>query len=293
MKVLVTGATGFIGRYLVSFLKINKIDHVCLNRKYRNDHKNAYQADIIQTEDFSNLMEQIKPTHIIHLAWCTEHGHFWDSTENLDWFTASKKLIEAFCKAGGKHVLITGTCAEYDWRYGNCREDLTPINPHSLYGKIKDSTRKECSRICTHYKINLAWLRIFNPYGYGEKQTRLIPSLFKVFQKDAEPFGVNLNFSRDFLHVKDVISAIAICAQKEVDGIYNVGSNEPILLETLVRKIAAVCGRDPSTILKLSPKINDEPTILTADNNKLKSIGWNKTITIKEGLKSYKELIHA
>ena len=49
MKILVTGATGFIGRYLVSFLKVNKIDHVCLNRKNINDHKNAYQADIIQT----------------------------------------------------------------------------------------------------------------------------------------------------------------------------------------------------------------------------------------------------
>ena len=293
MKVLVTGATGFIGRYLVSFLKKNKIDHVCLNRKNRNDHKSTHQADIVQTENFSNLMEQIKPTHLIHLAWCTEPGQFWNSTENLRWFTASKKLIEAFCKAGGKHVLLTGTCAEYDWRYGYCREDLTPVNPHSLYGDIKDATRKECSRICSHYKINLAWLRIFYPYGYGEKQARLIPSLFAVFQKEAEPFGVNLHYYRDFLHVKDVIAAITICSQKKVGGIYNVGSNEPTLLETLVRTIAELSDRNPSSILKLNPRINDEPTILVANNNKLKSLGWNKRITINEGLKNYLELLNS
>lgn len=92
-----------------------------------------------------------------HLAWYAEHGKYWDSPLNLRWTEATVRLVEAFCMAGGQQVVISGTCAEYDWTHGYCREDCTPIDPATLYGIAKDATRRLVMAICGQYQVPCAW----------------------------------------------------------------------------------------------------------------------------------------
>ena len=283
MRVLLTGATGFIGRYVIDELEGIGIDYVTMGRNLSTSEKHI-QFDLLSDEDPFEHIKRIKPTHLIHIAWYAEHGKYWESPLNISWLAATSRLVEAFCQSGGKHVVITGTCAEYDWRYGYCVEDLTPLIPKTLYGIAKNSAREIAAQTCKKYGVGLAWARIFFPYGAGESADRLIPSLLKVYRGEKPAFGVNASCYRDLLHVSDVASAISICAQKEVCGEINISSSEPLSLKSIVRLIASKFEKSPDIVLSLESSRLAEPQFLIGENKKIKSYGWCQKVSFENGL---------
>jgi nucleoside-diphosphate-sugar epimerase len=288
MKVLLTGATGFVGRYVVQELISQNIDFVTVGRSAPPSDNEHINVDLLALDDFGQIIQQAKATHLIHLAWYTEYGKYWSSPLNLDWVKATSLLVEAFCQKGGKHITIAGTCAEYDWSYGYCDEDLTPANPSTIYGIAKDATRRLSQAICKQYKIPLAWGRIFFPYGKGEPVARLIPSLFFVFNGEKVPFPVSLDSFRDFLHANDVASALVMLSTKEVNTIINISSGTPISIKEIIIMIAAIEHADPHKILSLNTSQAVDSNILVGRNEKLRDLGWCEAIKIEEGLKATK-----
>jgi nucleoside-diphosphate-sugar epimerase len=287
MKVLLTGGTGFIGRHVAKELERQSIDYVGLQRGSVNHHR-AVQVDLLRTSNLEGLFRDIKPTHLVHTAWYAEHAKYWDSDLNIQWISATKRLVEAFCAAGGQHVVITGTCAEYDWKYGYCVEDITPLNPMSLYGISKDTTRRIVELVVEQYGVSMSWARVFFPYGPGEAPSRLIPSLFNVFKGAALPFGVNRSGYRDLLHIEDVAKAILACSQSKFVGAVNICSGRPIQISDIVRAVAKITESDPEIILKLVPKRQEINQFLVGENKKLQSLGWKQEIILDEGLLNYK-----
>ena len=286
MKVLLTGATGFVGRYVVKELERQGIEYVSLQRSLPSDDR-AIQMDLLGTLEFESLFQKFKPTHLIHVAWYAEHGSFWKSDTNLQWIMATKRLVEAFCLSGGQHVVITGTCAEYDWSHGYCVEDVTPLKPNSIYGICKDTTRKMIELVVEEYGVSMAWARVFMPYGPGEKSQRLIPSLFKAFKGDIAPFGVNAKAYRDFLHVEDAARAILACAQSKFIGAVNICSGRPVQISEILDIVARIKNCDPEVILKLAPKNQEANNFLVGENKKLRSLGWEQEIMLGQGLMNY------
>ncbi len=206
MQVLLTGASGFIGRHVLQSLRDQGIPFVAIGRTIPPGctETEFIQADLLAAPDFDALVNRAEATHLLHLAWYAEHGKYWTSTLNLRWVEATVRLVEAFCKVGGERVVAAGTCAEYDWSYGYCREELTPLKPNKLYGTAKDATKRLVMEICDAYQISCSWGRVFLPYGPGESRLRLIPSLIDVFRGINKPFSINVNSYRDFIHVSDV-----------------------------------------------------------------------------------------
>lgn len=287
MRVLLTGAGGFIGGYVLKSLLTHNIEVVTIGRQRIKPLKSAefIETDLLTTQDFQKLIKKSKATHLIHLAWYTEHGKYWDSSLNLRWVEASIRLVEAFCKKGGQHVTVAGTCAEYDWSYGYCQEATTPLKPLKLYGIAKDTTRRLLKEICASHQVPCAWGRIFLPYGKGEASQRLIPSLIDVFMNKQAPFGINANAYRDFLHVSDVAEGFVSLLTNCADEVYNISSGEPIRLADIVKKIAMMFDADPNIVLDLTTGRSNEPHILVGDNFKLKSLGWNPSFSLQSGLK--------
>lgn len=142
MRVLLTGASGFIGRYVLRTLQHHGIEVISVGRARSQPSVLFIEADLLSLTDFGPLLQQAKATHLLHLAWYAEHGKYWTSPLNLRWTEATTRLVEAFCVTGGHQVVIAGTCAEYDWAHGYCREESTPLNPVTLYGTAKDATRR-------------------------------------------------------------------------------------------------------------------------------------------------------
>jgi nucleoside-diphosphate-sugar epimerase len=286
MKVLLTGATGFLGRYIARELERRGIEYLSLQRGMVSDDR-AIQIDLLDTHEFEKLFDQFKPTHLIHVAWYAEHGKFWDSELNLQWVLATKCLVEAFCSSGGKHVVITGTCAEYDWSNGYCVEDVTPLKPKSLYGICKDTTRRIIELAVEKHGVSMSWARVFFPYGPGEASQRLIPSLFKVFKGEILPFGVNASSYRDLLHVEDAARAVLACAQSNFVGAVNVCSGIPVQISKVVDTVAKITNGDPEIILKIAPKNQEINYFLVGENKRLRSLGWNQEVMLEQGLLNY------
>ena len=288
MKVLLTGATGFVGRYVAEELDRQGIEFLSLQRSLVSDAR-AIQMDLLSSLELESLFQKFKPTHLIHVAWYAEHGKYWDSELNLQWLLATKRLVEAFCSSGGQHIVITGTCAEYDWSHGYCVEDVTPLKPKSLYGICKDTTRRVVELVVEKHGVSMSWARVFFPYGPGEASQRLIPSLFNAFKGEVFPFGVNASSYRDLLHVEDVARAVLACAQSKFVGSVNICSGRPVQISEIVVAVARINNCDPEVILKIAPKNQDTNNFLVGENKKLRSLGWKQEIMLGQGLTNYQQ----
>lgn len=284
MRVLLTGASGFIGGYALNALQRQGVDAVAVGRRRPALAQDFIEVDLLTVPDFTKIVQQSQATHLLHLAWYAEHGKYWTSPLNLRWVEATTRLVEAFCLAGGQHVVVAGTCAEYDWAHGYCREESTPLNPATLYGTAKDAARRLVMAVCAQHQVPCAWGRVFLPFGAGEASARLIPSLIEVFQGRRVPFGVNAGAYRDFLHVSDVAEGFVDLMKHAACGAYNVSSGAPVALSEVVREIAHLIGGDAESVLALSMARLGEPPLLIGESLKIKALGWQPELTLRQGL---------
>lgn len=286
MRVLLTGASGFLGRYVLDSLRRQSIETVMLGRRRapESSFANFIEADLLATPNFAALVKASGATHLLHLAWYAEHGKYWTSPLNLRWVEATTRLVEAFCEAGGQQVVVAGTCAEYDWSHGYCREDSTPLNPATLYGTAKDAARRLVMAVCAQYQVQCAWGRVFLPFGTGEASQRLIPSLIEAFRGKRPPFGVNATAYRDFLHVSDVAEGFIALLRSGASGAYNISSGQPVQLGDVVRELARLLDADQQVVLNFTAERPGEPPLLVGENLKLKTQGWQPALSLAQGL---------
>jgi nucleoside-diphosphate-sugar epimerase len=279
MRVLITGASGFLGCRVLNLLMQQNVDTVIVGRTRPPGVplEKFLPCDLLATSDFKSLVNLANATHLLHLAWFTEHGEYWKSPLNLRWIDATVRITEAFCLAGGKKIVMAGTCAEYDWSYGFCSEDYTPLQPNTLYGEAKDVTRRLMAAICEENQIEWSWGRIFLTYGPGEDSRRLIPSLIDVFNGKRAPFGVNSSAYRDFLHIDDVAAGFIALLKNDSVGVFNICSAQPLAITEVVKKLAKKQNANPNLVLKLSSSRLDEPAFIVGKNTKLLRIGWYPT----------------
>ncbi len=178
MKVLVTGATGFIGRQAVAQLaRQQRFEVVTASRGHLNHPllDVAHECvDLLTPGAATDLIGRLQPTHLLHLAWGVPPGRFWTSRDNLDWAAASLLLLRAFLDAGGQRAVMAGTCAEYDWSGPGLLAESSPIRPATFYGVTKDATRRAVCAANDHFGASVAWGRVFWLYGPAEAPGRLI-----------------------------------------------------------------------------------------------------------------------
>src|SRR5258706_16214618 len=144
-NIVLTGASGFIGRQcLTPLLEKGYEVHAVARDPAAGCEKDIiwHCQNFLDNERNRQLIEAVKPSHCLHLAWYTEPGKYWESSENLRWTAASLSLMYFFQQQGGERFVGAGTSAEYDWNYGHCSEATTPLEPASLYGSCKNALQK-------------------------------------------------------------------------------------------------------------------------------------------------------
>lgn len=293
-KVLLTGASGFIGRHTIPFLlkKEYEVHVVDIVKKPSHIIKNKelfwHECDLLNYKQQKILLMEIKPTHLLHFAWYAVPGKYWTSLENLRWVQSSLDLLMNFVKNGGKRAVFAGTCAEYDWNYGYCSEEITPLKPSTLYGACKNSLHEILNHFSNQTKFSYAWGRIFFLYGPYENPNRLVSSIICSLLKDKPARCSHGNQIRDFLHVEDVAGAFVALLESDVMGPVNIASGQPVALKTIIYTVADLLGGKRHLVeLGVLPSPENEPHFLVADVRKLgNKVGWKPKIHLEEGLKN-------
>ena len=285
MKVLVTGASGFIGFHCCNHLSALGYEvHAVSSKIQTGSALQWHKVDLLNSQQIRELINTTKPTHLLHLAWYAEPGKYWTSIKNYHWVKASLTLFEEFSKSGGKRVVVSGSCAEYDWGFSNYYEDSTPLNPNTLYGVCKHSLQSMLFSYASLTGLSFAWGRIFSIYGPREHPKRLFASVIQALLRGETVECNNGELTRDYLHVNDVASAFVALLNSDVQGPINIGSGSGATLKTIVGKIEKSIGNYGSLRFNKQSNITNEPLIIIADTQRLNSIGWRPIFNIDTGL---------
>lgn len=290
-RILVTGASGFIGRHVVSAL-LREGHHVTtLGRgPVGAEGGQAHISADLLSPEADTALRGVDADTLVHLAWVTEHGAYWDAPENLDWVAASLRLLRQFAQNGGTRVLMAGTCAEYGsvYREGPVKE-TDELCPDTLYGICKDACRRAAEGFATSANLSLAWARLFMPYGPGEDRRRLIPSVIASLQAGEEARCSSGRQLRDFMYCEDVGDALATVAVGNLVGPVNIGTGEAVSVGAVVTMLAELIGRPELVKLGALADRTNEPHRLVADVARLRDISKPPKYNLNAGLVRYLE----
>jgi nucleoside-diphosphate-sugar epimerase len=282
----VTGATGFIGRQALAPLRARGLEvHAVARRQGEDDEAIWHEADLLEPGEAERVIDAARPTHLLHFAWFAVHGEYWTSLENVRWVEASLRLLRAFHGRGGARAIFAGTCAEYDWDYGWCSEDVTPIRPRTLYGASKNALRVLVDAFASQAGLSTAWGRIFFLFGPHEHPARLVSSVSRALLAGERAPPSHGQLVRDFIHVADAADAFAALLASDVVGPVNIASGEPRTIASVLNVVCDIVDRpDLLKIDALQMPANDPP-FLVADIRRLRDdVAWRPTRTLEQGI---------
>jgi nucleoside-diphosphate-sugar epimerase len=231
-------------------------------------------------------MAHVRPSHLLHLAWYTEHGRFWQSAENLRWLATSLDLVQAFSAAGGQRVIIAGTCAEFSPSAIPIAEANSPRYSATLYGTSKAALREVVTAFARENRLSFAWGYLYFLYGPYEAPQRLVPSVICSVLRGEEARCTAGTQIRDFLHAADAGAAFAALLQSRVEGGVNIASGEAVTVAEMAVRAATLAGDARLLRLGAVPMNPADPPCIVADPTRLfGEVGWRPRVTLDEGLR--------
>jgi nucleoside-diphosphate-sugar epimerase len=291
VKVFVTGGSGFIGAHVVRALLSR--GHSVMTLAMPGDTLWRLQAEagrfatvtgiLNEAKDWRAALEEFRPEACVHLAWYAEPGAYLDSPENVSSLTATLSLLQELFRIGCHHIVMAGTCAEYDADFGFLHED-TPTRPTTLYGAAKLSCCLLAQQLAAQAGARLGWARIFYPYGPQEDERRVVPAAIQALLRREAFQATTGSQVRDYVYVKDIAEAFCALLDGQADGIFNIASGVPVTIRHLLQTISRLMGSEKCVEFGVKACREWEPPFLCGDNRKLQTLAWQPRHTLEQGL---------
>jgi UDP-glucose 4-epimerase len=292
VKVLITGASGFVGRPIAENLSNLGLEVLAISRSIPSYSKmgqiNWLQADLSAKHSYQTKVKQFSPQIVIHLAWQDIPDFSIEKSKlNLDqsldfiYFISNLKSC--------KKILFSGSCLEYEDAKGVCTESKIVKGSKNHFTLAKNILRKEAESICNNKSITFAWFRIFYVYGPGQRSASLIPSILNQLKETRLPEITSPLNSNDYIYIDDVVNAFVKATVNDFSsGIFNLGSG-------FSTNVIQVCRHAEKLVLN-SSLLSDELEI-KADHklpnvnfwasisNTSKNLEWTPKISLIDGIK--------
>jgi nucleoside-diphosphate-sugar epimerase len=265
-QVLLTGATGFVGRQILRNLleygfrvKVVIRSGSYLELESASEIESVIFTDNLFTESDKWWSENFENTDIvIHAAWFTKPGEYLGSPKNFECMQGTLRMARASIKTGVRRFIGIGTCFEYDLNYELLASD-TPLKPATPYAQAKVSTFEGLTELLSVGGVEFAWCRLFYLYGEGENRERLVPYIRGRLEIDAEVELSDGNQIRDYLDVQEAGRLIVGVARSKSQGPINICSGIPITVRELAEDIAAEYGKQELLRFGARPNLKSDP----------------------------------
>jgi|694.fasta_scaffold29586_8 nucleoside-diphosphate-sugar epimerase len=280
-RVLITGGCGFIGRQTIEPLVAGGFEVSLTSRTpppaeiaervaARHGRLSHHVVDLLDPAATTALVEQVRPTHLLHLAWDTRHGVFWTSDENQRWVDASCRLLEAFTRCGGARCVAAGTCVEYAPADTPLAEATAVLEPTTPYGRAKLAFRTALVEASIQHGFSAAWGRVFHLFGPHEQPARLVPAAITSLLA-GRPFDATAGSQiRDYSSVVDVAAAFAAVLDSTLTGDVNVASGTATSVARVLQIVGEIIGRPELIGLARLPTPPHDVPVLIADASRLR-----------------------
>lgn len=272
-RVLVTGGTGFIGRYVVDRLVsgghrpfVTQLGDVPSGFHGVADVE-LVELDLRDEPGTERLVSKVDPTIVIHLAGITDRGEVESKLCEEINHRATCRLLDSLAARSMPRVIMIGTAAEYG-RQPVPFFESAGVDPRSAYSLSRSMANRYALGLSESGKLSTTVLRLFSVYGVGQPRDRFLSQLIERAVRNVE-FGMSDGVQRrDFVHVWDVADAIITAAfsPTATGRTINIGGGTGHRLADVARAVWQHCGAEPD-LLKLGaiPKRGDDAYDTIAD----------------------------
>lgn len=288
-SVFLTGGTGFLGSHLRDTLADEDVNVTLLVRPgttvdsasnetiLRGDITNSETLDIDGHEAVIHLAAQTSIERSIEMPIPT-----WKINA-----TGSLNILEAVRDADIDRFLYASTASVYGPPESLPIKESHPMNPTEIYGASKVAGDRLAHAYCRTYGVPTIIARIFNTFGPGQQMHNVVPVIInQALEEDIVELG-NLSPSRDFLYVKDTISALmTILSEGKCGETYNIGSGNDVQIGKLAEHVIELIGKDIEIVSTMDRQRDNNVEIPrhVADISKIHHIGWKPSYGLEAGL---------
>lgn len=292
MKILVTGAGGFVGAAVVSSALSAGHDVIALVRPAGNRHRLDDIGAVIAAVDLADVteldaaMRHHRPDVVVHSAWSgVSNVSRQQRSQITDNVSVALSLVDAAAAVGVRKFVGIGSQAEYGLLSGKISETALPV-PTSLYGAAKVAAQVLTAQLCADAGIDFAWLRLFSTYGPRDNPNWLIPSMIEQLLSGSRPRTTEGRQLWDYLFIDDVADAIrAVAESKQAVGIFNLGSGKPTAVRNIIEQIRDIAAPGLDLIFGDIPYKPDQIWHMEADIDRLIRLsGFAPQVGLGEGL---------
>jgi nucleoside-diphosphate-sugar epimerase len=289
-KILVTGASGFLGSWVLQTLNTQDYHVLGLARKNSNLWRlsNLSSIPIIRKDeaDWGSVIRDEKPSIVIALDWSGVDNKSHDKEEQIKNISRTVAVAQSCLESGVKTFIGFGSQAEIGPTEGIIFED-TSGNPTTNYGKAKVELRKRLFALFDKTQIDFKWVRIFSTYGPLDTTQWFIPSAVHdlVSKKNfSMTFGEQ---SWNYLHAHDFANGVcSLIKSEKISGIINIGNNQQITILETSKIIAGYLGLSHAIKIGAVPYRDDQVMTLHPDVSKIESLGWEPLVPLRTGIET-------
>lgn len=294
-RLLVSGATGFVGANLVRGALEKGAETHIITRPNSNKWRLAdvldsiyeHRADISHYQQIDAVASNVKPDIIFHTAAYGTNPHENSLHKMHDAnVIGTANLLKAVKKPGFELFVNTGSSSEYGPKDTPMKENAS-LGPVNDYGKSKAAATLYCQSFAHKHNLPIVTLRLFSPYGYFEDRQRLIPSVTLSCLRGENPDISSMSFVRDFVFIEDVLAAYMSCdALSAVPAeVFNIGSGQQHTVGDVVNTIVQLTGANVRPQRGHPQKWPNEPPLWQADTSKAKEmLDWSPAYDLDRGL---------